>query len=359
MKLEWHDKETKIMLRIFENINYKINDQSPKLIKKNERELYTEYIFNNPLGLTDNEKLQPILEKTFGKKVEVFYKKVLYIRFYYTDLPTKIDYEYEKMKGWKAPIGKSVDGMVYHDFDKLQHMTIAGTSQWGKTSFIKMLVTLLIENHPDNVEFYVLDLKGMLSFNRYATLKQIKGVAGNYHESAKVLQVVEKDIKNTMEYFSDNYIENINETKIKKRKFIIIDEAGELVPKKTMSDADKENLKEYQRIISYIVRISAALGYRLIYGIQYPTADIMDNQIKANSSARISFRLQTSKQSSVAIDEVGAQNLGFPGRAIYKTVDRYEIQTPFINNKKMWERLRQYDNESENKQVRNDTIEIG
>lgn len=354
------DKNTRIMLKVFENIDFKAKDKYPKFFKKSVQDTYTDYIFNVPYGLTDDKKkLRPALQQTFGKHVTVKFNQKLFIRIYHNNLSKEVNYELEKIEGWEVPIGVSRDGKVYHDFDKLQHMTIAGTSQWGKTSFIKMLVTTLIENHPDDVEFYVLDLKGMLSFNRYAKLKQVKAVAGNYKESAEVLKIVEKDIKSTMKYFKENYIENINETNIKKRKFIIIDEAGELVPKKGMSSEDIDQIKECQRIISYIVRISAALGFRLIYGTQYPTAQIMDNQIKANAAARISFRLQTAVQSNVAIDEGGAELLEVPGRAIYKTVERYEIQTPYISNKEMWERLRRFEvGKRENKTTRTNTIKL-
>src|SRR5690606_24911747 len=182
-------------------------------------------------------------------------------------------------------------------------------------------------------------------------------VADDYKSSAAALREVEKDIKKTMQEFKPKYYENITETDIQTRKFIIIDEAGELMPDKSMSEADKEHARTCRRIMSHIARVSGGLGYRMIFGTQYPTKEVMDNQIKANASAKISFRLQTGVQSKVAIDESGAEKLEYPGRAIYKTVDHHIVQTPYISNSEMWKRLRRY--EEKNVTAREETKEGG
>lgn len=109
-------------------------------------------------------------------------------------------------------------------------------------------------------------------------------------------------------------------------------------------DEIDENAKYCQQVLSRIVRVSGGLGYRLLFTTQYPTAKIMDNQIKANSSSKLTFRLETSVQSNVAIDESGAEELEYPGRGIYKTVDKHIIQSPFLSNEDMWERLRRWEN---------------
>ena len=190
----------------------------------------------------------------------------------------------------------------------------------------------------------------------------MKAVADDYKSSAETLKMIEKDIKKTMVLMKGNYQENITDSNITTRKFIIIDEAGELMPNKSMTDSDKKHAVTCQRIMSHIARVAGGLGYRMIFGTQYPTADILDNQIKANSSAKITFKLQTGVQSKVAIDEVGAEELEYPGRAIYRTTDKHIVQTPYISNKVMWERLRRFEvdkNETEDKQTGENIIKFG
>ncbi|WP_096269518.1 FtsK/SpoIIIE domain-containing protein [Paucisalibacillus globulus] len=350
--------EKKKILQTLINIGFTVKDQEPRLFKTTKEDDWIDYIFNVPFGKVDDENTQPILEKTLGKPVKVNFKQKLYIRVYNDQLQRETKYkDFPALEGWNIPVGKTQEKLLYHDFDEIPHMTVAGATRWGKTVFMKSMITHLIENHPDDVEFYILDLKGGLSFHRYSNLKQVKVVADDYKSSAKALKEVEKDIKETMKEFKPNYYENIVDTDIPTRKFIIIDEAGELMPNKSMSESDKEHARTCKKIMSHIVRVAGGLGYRLIFGTQYPTKEVMDNQIKANASAKITFRLQTSVQSGVAIDESGAEKLEYPGRAIYKTVDHHIVQTPYISNDEMWKRLRRY--EEKNVTAREKTKEGG
>lgn len=346
--------------QILINTDHKVKDQEPKLFKVIKKENHIDYLFNLPFGIVNDESLENIIGKTLDKPVKVTFKGKLFIRVYNTHLQKKTMYkDFKPIEGWTIPVGKTNDNIIYHDFDEIPHLTVAGATRWGKTVFMKAMITHLIENHPEDVEFYILDLKGGLSFHRYSNLKQVKVVADDYKSSAKALEQVKKDIKQTMSALKKDYHENIVDTNIPTRKFIIVDEAGELMPNKSMSDADKEYARTCRSIMSHIVRVAGGLGYRLIFGTQYPTKDVMDNQIKANASAKITFKLQTSVQSKVAIDEQGAEKLEYPGRAIYKTVDKHIVQTPYISNAEMWQRLRRYEIEPTNKERGTDTFHFG
>lgn len=362
---KWKDDDKKKIQHTFNNIGYKVKDHTPTRLKTIKRDSYIEYVYNVPYGLIDDPKLQPVIEKTLHKSVRVYFDGKLHIRVYKQKLNKSYPYSLFPSKGnWTIPVGMAQEGIVYHDFDAIPHMTIAGATTWGKTVFMKMLMTHLIENNPDGVEFYILDLKGKLAFNKYAKLKQVKAVAGDIKESARVLKTVKKDIKTDMENFLKIDAENAKEANSPTRKFIIVDEAGELVPDKTtMSEDDFLYAKTCQQVLSYIARVSGQLGYKLIFGTQYPTADILNNQIKANSLAKVSFRLSTSIQSNVAIDQKGAELLEYPGRAIYKTVKEHLVQTPNISKKEIWEKLGRYEDVSATSQTqperREDTVTFG
>nr|WP_255688681.1 FtsK/SpoIIIE domain-containing protein [Pontibacillus sp. HN14] len=232
--------------------------------------------------------------------------------------------------------------MIWHDFDEIPHMTVAGATRWGKTIFLKVLLTYLIEQHGDDVEFYIFDLKGGLAFNKFKSLKQVRGVAGDYKESSDLMDLITSDIKRDMSDFKLNDIENITDTDLPKRKFVIIDEAGELMKNKSMTDQEKKWVENCQRTMSYIARVSGGIGLRQIFCTQYPTGDVLDRQIKANSSAKISFRLENGTMSKVALDELGAEEIDTKGRAIYRTVDRHLVQVPYISREEMWSRLEEH-----------------
>jgi S-DNA-T family DNA segregation ATPase FtsK/SpoIIIE len=111
-----------------------------------------------------------------------------------------------------------------------------------------------------------------------------------------------------------------------------VDEVGELNPQEAITKEEKELKQECQRYMSQVARLGAGLGFRLIVATQYPTADVVNRQIKQNADAKICFRVQSGIASRVVLDEEGAEKLPqIVGRAIYQTADKREIlQTPFI-----------------------------
>lgn len=304
------------------------------------------------------EKEAKVFTDGLQKPVEIEFKRTLNIKVYDEELPTLFPYEDvpKDMKGWVVPIGKAVHGMVWHNFDFTPHMTGAGTTRFGKTVLLRMMMTYLIEHHPDDIEFYIIDLKGGLEFGRYESLKQIEAVAAGPHEALAILSYITNefpDVKKGQDYgimekeyveFRSKGISNVVDTKIKKRKFIIVDEGAQLAPGQFMKPLEKAILLECQAKLSRIAAVGGALGYRLIFATQYPTADTMPRQIKQNADAKISFRLPSGYASGVAIDDYGAEELpsDVKGRALFKTHELKELQVPYLSHEEMWKRLEQY-----------------
>jgi S-DNA-T family DNA segregation ATPase FtsK/SpoIIIE len=123
-----------------------------------------------------------------------------------------------------------------------------------------------------------------------------------------------------------------------------VDEAAQLAPDRFHSREEKMLLSLCQGILSEVARVAGALGYRLIFATQYPTADTLPRQIKQNADAKITFRLPSGYASGVAIDDYGAEELpsDIKGRALFKTHELKELQVPFISHDEMWERLEKY-----------------
>lgn len=345
----------------FRNLNYKVKDQEPKLFKTHKAEKYTLYSYHVPYGLVDDDKLN-VLEKVLNKPVEVtFSKQKLHIKVHKKNLPERLKYVWKTTDGWTVPIGQSLSGMIYHDFDKIPHMTIAGMTRQGKTVLLKLIFAHLIHCHPDDVEFYIIDLKGGLEFNRYRKLKQLKNIASNVYEAKQTLANVLKQMKSDMSLFKEKGYTNVLDTPIMKRKFIIVDEGAELVPPTHLSREEKDDYRYCQHALSEIARIGGALGYRLIFATQYPTSDTLPRQIKQNADAKISFRLPTEVASRVAIDEQGAEQIKHVGRAIYRTADKYTVQVPYLSDIDIWERVSKHvvSNVKKEPKRRTDIIKFG
>src|SRR5690625_7973223 len=84
----------------------------------------------------------------------------------------------------------NASGVLYHDFDKHLHMTVAGMTRHGKTALLKLILAHLINSQPVNSEFYLLDLKGGIEFGKYRNFSQVKAVADSVESAELTLRDV-------------------------------------------------------------------------------------------------------------------------------------------------------------------------
>lgn len=270
------------------------------------------------------------------KEVLLDYDGTLRIRVFKEALASFVPFDDETLggcTGWSVSMGLSREGNVYHDFDKIPHLVVAGTTRYGKSVFLKNVVTTLIHTQSDNVRLTLIDLKGGLAFNRFKDARQVEVVAKDVDESLDALREIHADMKRRQAEFLAKGYEDIKEARMVGRHFIVIDEAAEIASAGEPDSAVKKRKIECEHILAEIARIGGGLGYRLIFATQYPTADTLPRQVKQNCDARLCFRLQTEVASHVVLDESGAEDLPFiKGRAIYRTDRKHVVQTPFIEN---------------------------
>lgn len=310
------------------------------------------YVYRLPLGLP-YKKLEylndniGVFKDGLHKNVEIeFDGGMLHVNVYETDLPKRWNFEDIELDGWKVPIGKTYKELISHDFDSTPHMVGGGTTRYGKTNLMKVIITSLILNHPDDVEFYLIDLKAGVEFYRYRNLKQVHSVATNVYEAYLLMQEVMMILEGEKAFYRDNGWSNIVESPLKKRRFVIIDEAGDLVPEKFMDKEEKNMHAECQWMLSHIARIGGAFGFRELFFSQYTTSDVLPRQIKQNSDAKISFKLQNGYSSEVVLGEGNTQAADLEkvkGRAIFKDgASMYELQVPLITDSQMEKLLQDY-----------------
>lgn len=386
--------DNKKIQEVFKNTGYGLAKdgklKTPKFLKKTpiydgeeKPENWIGYTYNYSLiaGLPAS-KMKLVEEKMrlfsdyLRKPVAIRYdvKKGLLVNVYAKDIPDLVPYSTLPMtpqefdeKGkplplkWIVPIGRAIDGLIWHNFDHVPHMTAAGTTRFGKTVFLRMIMTYLIENHPDDVEFYIIDLKGGLEFGRYENLRQVKKVASSPEEAALLLKELEVIYQKDYTYFRKNYLSNITDTNIKKRRFVIVDEAAQLAAESWMNPKTKALLGFCQTQLSKIAYLTGALGLRLIFATQYPVNTTLPRMIKQNADAKVSFRLPSGYASEVAIDQYGAEELpsDVKGRALFKTHELREMQAPFISHEQMWKRLQKYQVPVKMEGVPENVIEYG
>jgi len=293
-------------------------------------------------------QLQELWKKklTEVKEIELDFDGLLIIRVYDEPLPTHIDFV--PGENWCVPAGMTRDKNTFkfHDFEKNPHLVLGGATRYGKSNFINSIIVSLLKSNPENVRFFLVDLKGGVELSDYENIKQTVSIAYEPEEALVTLEMAYQKMRELQRKVRLLGKKKIEETNIKERYFIIIDEVGELNPNEAIDKKDiakdgfiihkseKTVKEECQRYMSQIARLGAGLGFRQILATQYPTGDVIPRQCKQNSDAKLSFRVQSATASRVVLDETGAELLPqIKGRAIYQTADKREIlQTPLINS---------------------------
>ena len=333
--------EQKIRM-VFENCKFGIQKgdkfKLPTLRQKEHKETYSIYVYYLPLGLSSEGvvSLLPAIEEALRKETEYeFEDGMLKLYVYNQKLPEKWNWSDELVKEgqWLCPIGKNHKGVFFHDFDKYPHMLTGGVTRYGKTVFLKNILASLLLNNPNDVDIYILDLKGGLEFHKYLKFEQVKGVACDVLEAAEMLVRITQQIKADETMFRNKGYNNVVDTPIKKRTFIIVDEAAELSPNAVPDKQLKKFAEVAQTCLSEIARISGGLGYRLILSTQYPVKEAVPMAIKANIVARVAFVCTSNVASRVLLDSVGAEDLpSIAGRCIYLIEKQRIVQVPYLDD---------------------------
>lgn len=269
---------------------------------------------------------------TERREIELSYDGLLCVRVYNNELPREIPFE--AGSSWRVPIGqqRQMNGMVFHDFEKIPHFVIGGATRYGKSNLINCIMSSLLISKPNEVKFHLIDLKGGVELCDYESIKQTEGIAYEPEEAEEVLHNAYLEMRAVQEKLRKVGKKKVQESGIKERHFIIIDEVGELNPQEAVTKEEKQIKTNCQRLMSQIARLGAGLGFRLVLATQYPTGDVIPRQCKQNADAKLSFRVQSATASRVALDEVGAESLPeIKGRAIYLTASGQKIvQTPLV-----------------------------
>lgn len=332
-----------------------------------------EYVFRLPLGMPYKqlEKMNNnigVFKDGLAKDVEIEQRgRMIHISVYENGLPKKWDYSevipHLKKGTWSVPVGMTYKGFVWHDFDKIPHTVMGGTTRYGKTVGLKGIMTSLTLSNPDDVEFYIIDLKRKLEFGKYEKLEQVREVAGTPEEALKMLVKLQDRYNNIMDHFLANDLSNITETNINKRIFVIIDEANRLVPE-NKGDTVRMTCKN---ILEDLASVAGGLGVRLIFCTQYPVGTTLPRDVKQNCDAKMSFRLQSGKASEVVLGEGNTHASALkdiPGRCVsIHGPNLFEMQVPLIQDKQMakllenWYRTERKD-VTDNEQAGENTLEF-
>jgi len=207
------------------------------------------------------------------------------------------------------------------------HILIAGTTGSGKSVFTSQLITsLAVQKSPEELRFYLVDTK-QLDLTLFASLPHVAETVDKIEDLHQVMGNLLKTVRRRTEKMK-GVCRNIGEynTLNPNNKLpylvLIIDELADVIgqDKELAKDEDKDSRRvRISDSLKMLAQISRAVGVHIIAATQRPSVKVVDGDIKTNFPTRISFKLPTSADSRVVLDDNGAENLLGLGDYLYKT----------------------------------------
>jgi S-DNA-T family DNA segregation ATPase FtsK/SpoIIIE len=252
----------------------------------------------------------------------------------------------ELTRGMALPLllGQSTVGEhLYADLAQQPHLLVSGATNSGKSVFTAQLIcSLSLFRASEELEFILVDTKN-LDLVLFKGLEHVRYVLNNISDLRAALTVLLDDVRlrnaqmsglarNIREwnqlhkdcgYLEETSPEKLRSVQMMKYKILIIDELADVL------DQDNAFLAQIERkmrppsihsLLKTIAQISRAAGVHLILATQRPSVKVISGDIKANFPARVSFKLPSSMDSRVILDETGAENLLGMGDYLYKIV---------------------------------------
>ena len=238
------------------------------------------------------------------------------------------------------PIGESLQGPIVIDLKENPHSYIVGTTGSGKSVCTKGILTSLVNTYgPNEIELYLCDLK-MVELSLFRSLKHTKKFVYTVDDTTEVIADLLEETKNRYNLFMDNGVTSIFEYNkipgVKKMKYqiLFIEEAVILL---------EDSKKKAMKLLKQLIAISRASGCYVFLTTQRPSADIIDNVVKANINNRIVFAVEDEKNSIICLDSPEAKDLKGKGNGILKVgPTKTEFQSYFISDKQVKEYTKKY-----------------
>jgi S-DNA-T family DNA segregation ATPase FtsK/SpoIIIE len=205
-------------------------------------------------------------------------------------------------------LGRGVSGEpLALDIARLPHLLIAGATGSGKSvSLNAILISLLMRNTPDRVQFLLVDPKRVELQIYNGVPHLVSPVIVEPDEAAKALKWAIMEMDDRYRMFVDAGVRDIEvynkATPSEPMPYvvIVIDELADLMLARP---------EEIEHGLVVLAQKSRATGIHLVVATQRPSVDVVTGLIKANFPARIAFNVSTSVDSRVILDQPGAEKL--------------------------------------------------
>lgn len=221
----------------------------------------------------------------------------------------------EKLPVW---LGCTVMGDDFAmDLAEAPHVLIAGATGSGKTVCLhSMLCSLLLTLTSSQLQLALIDPKGT-EFSLYEKLPNLFGrqIAKNIVESSDILNALIEEMETRNQRFVQLGVRNYEEASIKTQLPRIVAVVEELADLLLQS-------RDLETPLVRLAQKARSAGIHLILATQRPDAATFSGLLRSNIPVRIALRVQKHTESSIILDQKGAEALLGKGDMLVKLTDR-------------------------------------
>ena len=297
------------------------------------------------------EKLETDVFGFIEEMKELRTKGLITIRYAEKDIPKIINLDSPYgFRGYNFIVGNTRTGQKRSTLEATPHLLIAGTSNSGKSTYLKQFIsTLYLNNSACN--FTLIDLKNGLESIQFHNLPRIQVVTSPQEAVEKLARfqnaiarraklLLKNNCHKIEEFFSlpndkKVWTDDFKSDKDFGRHLIIVDEAAELFL--VGAEINAEGASKARRIVAQIAAQGRAVGVHVIVSTQRPDVKVIDGTIKTNLQGRLCFQMPDNASSMTILDSVRAADLpDIKGRAIWRDgMEMTEVQVPLLSDEKI------------------------
>jgi DNA segregation ATPase FtsK/SpoIIIE, S-DNA-T family len=208
------------------------------------------------------------------------------------------------------PMGMAIDGNIFWADLTDPNMTgilVGGASGSGKSVFLRSVVIgLALNASPENIRITLIDPK-RVSFTDLEDLPHLAGPVVMDDDSAiNTLDHLIDEMEQRYRLFEEKKVRDIGRfnqvSKPIPHHVVIIDEYGDLM-------VHKDKKADLERSVRRLGQKGRAAGIHIVLATQRPDAKVVTPIIKANLALKVALKVATASNSSIILDQSGAEYL--------------------------------------------------
>lgn len=224
------------------------------------------------------------------------------------------------------------------DLAKAPHLLVGGATGQGKSVCLHaLIVSLIMQNSPSNLQLALFDPKQVeFSIYQHSSFLYQGNISVDLNDIRQRIQDLISEMDTRYTSFRENNVTNILEARRLGMKLpnlvIFIEELADLI----LQD------RSIETSIVRLAQLGRAAGLHLVLATQRPDAKTFSGLIRSNIPARIALTVQKSTESSIILDDTGAESLLGDGDMLIKTTGNQvtRVHGVYINRKDIEDFLR-------------------